>query len=122
MNFGKIEYICKGENGNGASVKVLRLTFIGQGDEEVLARFGVAALRQRRVVRLTREADEQGCRLSYEDLCNLLFVSISTLKRDIGFLKRHGIEITLKKKRDSSCPDTDVSGMNGELYERKSHE
>ncbi len=94
MQFGRIEYFLK----NGSARKIF-LTVVGQSDEEVLKREGLRGLRLRRILRLTREAEEQGALLSYEDLSALLLTSISTLKRDIVYLERLGNKVPLKGRR-----------------------
>ncbi len=94
MEFGRIEYFKK----NGSNKRII-LTLIGQSDEDVLKREGLKGLRLRRIIRLTHEAKEQGVLLSYEDLSALLLTSVSTLKRDIAYLERHGKQIPLKGRR-----------------------
>lgn len=54
---------------------------------------GVAKLRQSKIKRLTREAQEQGGLLSQEDLARLLCASRSTIKRDIGWLREQGVDV-----------------------------
>jgi biotin operon repressor len=54
---------------------------------------GVAALRQSKIQRLTREAQEQGALLTQEDLARLLCASLSTVKRDIAQLRAEGIDV-----------------------------
>jgi Fic family protein len=93
--FGRIEYILR----NGSKARKVLLTLIGQCDEDILKREGLRGLRLRRLVRLTREAEEQGSLLSYEDLSALLVTSISTLKRDIAYLERKGIRVPIKGRR-----------------------
>jgi len=58
-------------------------------DFEILANYELAGLRRHRILRLTREAYDQGASLSYEDLAILLTTSPSTMKRDIRYLKKH---------------------------------
>lgn len=58
-------------------------------DFEILANYELAGLRRHRILRLTREAYDQGALLSYEDLAILLTTSPSTIKRDIRHLKKH---------------------------------
>lgn len=109
MEFGKIEYICR-ENGSGAVT--LRLTLIGQKDDEILRRSGIAALRQKRIVRLAQEAEQQGCLLSYDDLQVLLLTSLSTVKRDVSQLETKGLRVPLKsrkKKCEGATPKDDYT-------------
>ena len=58
-------------------------------DFEILVNYELAGLRRHRILRLTREAYDQGALLSYEDLAILLTTSPSTMKRDIRYLKKH---------------------------------
>jgi len=83
-------------------LKKIMLTLAGGGDERTLAREGLSALRRERLLRLAREAEEQGSPLSYNDLSDLLLCSLATLKRDIGLLKKQGIDVPLRKKKIGS--------------------
>jgi len=58
-------------------------------DFQILANYELAGLRRHRILRLTREAYDQGALLSYEDLAILLTTSPSTVKRDIRHLRKH---------------------------------
>ena len=51
---------------------------------------GLAGLRHHRLIRITKEAIEQGALLSYEDIAFILTTSIITIKRDIAYLRRNG--------------------------------
>lgn len=100
MDFGKIEYICEEQNPrNGVVPVVLRLTLIGQSDEDLLLKEGVRGLRLHRIKRITDEAELQGCLLRYEDLSSLLVTSLATLKRDVAYLEAQGRIIPLKGRR-----------------------
>ncbi|MBI5640938.1 MAG: DUF1670 domain-containing protein [Nitrospirae bacterium] len=102
MEFGRVEYIClEQKNGKGSSPRVLSLTLVGQGDEDLLFKKGLKALRQKRIMRLTEEAEEQGCLLGYEDLSALLLTSLATLKRDISEIEKNGIRVSLKGRRNN---------------------
>lgn len=117
MDYGKIEYTCI-ENGNGRGgdmrARTVTLTLVGQGDEKVLLENGVSALRQRRIIRLTTEAAEQGCLLSYEELSTLLNSSLATIKRDITCLEKKGIAILLRgmRKKKNNGSDRDRTLIN----------
>lgn len=100
MEFGRIEYLLR----NGSSGKKVLLTLIGQSDEFILKRDGLRALRLRRILRLTHEAEEQGHLLSYEDLSALLVTSVSTLKRDVAYLEKKGHRVPLKGRRKRRNP------------------
>lgn len=96
MDFGKVEYLVF--QGGDVS-RTLRLTLVGQGDDDVLRAEGLAGLRRKRIVRLTSEAERQRCLLSYEDLSWLLLSSFATLKRDVQHLERTGNKVPLKGRR-----------------------
>ena len=62
-------------------------------DDLEALRHGVAALRQGKIQRLTREAQDQGALLTQEDLARLLCSSRSTIKRDIAHLRAAGTNV-----------------------------
>lgn len=66
---------------------------IDRPDDVEALRYGVAALRQSKVQRLTREAQDQGALLTQEDLARLLCTSRSTIKRDVAKLRADGIDV-----------------------------
>lgn len=70
----------------------ITLTMECEDDLEAL-RCGVAALRQGKIQRLTREAQEQGALLTQEDLARLLCTSRSTIKRDVAELRAEGVDV-----------------------------
>lgn len=77
----------------GACKRVtVRLTLDSADDLEALSQ-GVATLRRGKIQRLTREAQEQGALLSQEDLARLLCASRSTIKRDIDWLRKGGVDV-----------------------------
>jgi len=51
---------------------------------------GLSGLRQHRLLRITKEAIEQGTLLSYEDIAFLLTTSVVTIKRDMAYMRRNG--------------------------------
>jgi hypothetical protein len=113
MEFGKVDYRCSEKRGTGGIIrKTLNLTLIGLEDKQLLERKGVRSLRLARIIRLTREAEEQGCLLSYEDLSALLLTSLATLKRDVSCLEKNGSVVSLKGRRRSR------SNGNGPKMER----
>ena len=59
-------------------------------DLEVYRQSGLSGLRHHRLLRITKEAIEQGALLSYEDIAFILTTSIITIKRDIAYLRRAG--------------------------------
>lgn len=54
---------------------------------------GISGLRQHRLLRITKEAIEQGSLLSYEDIAFLLTTSVVTIKRDMAYIRRSGLVI-----------------------------
>lgn len=106
MDFGKVDYIFF-EPKKGNLKRALKLTLIGDGDEEVLRQRGLAGLRRERILRLTKEAVSQGTLLSYEDIAGLLLTSIATLKRDVRNLEAQGYSIALRgRKRNAGKNET----------------
>ena len=59
-------------------------------DLEVYRQSGLSGLRHHRLLRITKEAIEQGALLSYEDIAFILTSSVITIKRDIAYLRRAG--------------------------------
>ena len=59
-------------------------------DLEIYSQSGLTGLRQHRLLRITKEAIEQGALLSYEDIAFLLTTSTVTIKRDFAALRRKG--------------------------------
>jgi len=59
-------------------------------DLDVYKKAGLTGLRHHRLLRITREAIEQGALLSYEDIAFILTTSVITIKRDIATLRRAG--------------------------------
>ena len=62
-------------------------------DLDVYKKEGLSGLRHHRLMRITREAIEQGALLSYEDIAFILTTSVITIKRDIASLRRSGLTI-----------------------------
>ena len=62
-------------------------------DLDVYKNDGLTGLRHHRLLRITKEAIEQGALLSYEDIAFILTTSVITIKRDIAFLRRSGCTI-----------------------------
>jgi len=59
-------------------------------DLAVYKKEGLTGLRHHRLMRITKEAIEQGALLSHEDIAFILTTSVITIKRDIAALKRSG--------------------------------
>jgi len=78
----------------------VRLTWHAAEDLAAAAQ-GLAALRQQRLVRLCREAQDQGALLTQEDLALLLTTSVSTIKRDLRTLRAADVFVpTRGQQRD----------------------
>jgi len=88
-------YACK----TSSRGKTIRLNLVDKGDGQILKNEGLIVLRRQRIFRITNEAEQQGCRLSYPDLAALLLTSLSTLKRDIAFLRKNGLRVPLGMRR-----------------------
>jgi len=85
-------------------------------DFEVLANYGLAGIRRHRILRLTRQAADQGALLSYEDLAILLTSSPSTMKRDIRQLKNEGYFIMTRGAKHDMGPGLSHKTQILELY------
>lgn len=62
-------------------------------DLPLYKRKGLRGLRQYKLLRITKEAIEQGALLSYEDIAFVLTTSVVTIKRDIAFMRKRGLTI-----------------------------
>jgi transcriptional regulator with XRE-family HTH domain len=69
------------------------LTILHGQDTEIRQKFGIAAERRYKEMRLCDEAIEQGGVLTQEDLAILLGTSLSTIKRDDAYLLKQGISL-----------------------------
>jgi hypothetical protein len=81
------------------------LTLDAPEDWTLRAREGVTALRRSRILRLTSEALDQGGLLSYEDLAyRLLNCGLRTIVRDVGALRRRGLEVPSRGQQQDIGP------------------
>jgi len=81
------------------------LTLDTPEDWTLRAREGVTALRRSRILRLTSEALDQGGLLSYEDLAyRLLNCGLRTIVRDVGALRRRGLEVPSRGQQQDIGP------------------
>jgi len=87
-------------------------------DEDLLVykKNGLSGLRQHRMVRITKEAIEQGALLSYEDIAFLLTSSVITIKRDVAYLRRQGFTIPSRGWRHDMGRGTTHKTQILELY------
>jgi len=103
LQSGQLVYECVAESeGAGKPIRecqMLRvvLTLTAKSDAELVTQYGIAALRQARLVRLTEEAREQGGVLTQEDLALLLGSDVRTIRRDIKALRdEKGIRVATR--------------------------
>jgi hypothetical protein len=75
--------------------KMLRLTVCADEDGEAR---GLAVQRRKRLSRILSEASGQGAKLSYRDLSIIMLASKSTLKRDLKYLRRHGLDAPMGQR------------------------
>ncbi|NOY58815.1 MAG: DUF1670 domain-containing protein [Calditrichaeota bacterium] len=85
-------------------------------DLEALANFGLAGLRRHRLMRLTKQAYDQGTLLSYEDLAMILTTSPSTIKRDVQLLKKQGFFIMTRGAKHDMGPGLSHKTIILDLY------
>lgn len=85
-------------------------------DLEALANFGLAGIRRHRLLRLTRQAYDQGALLSYEDLSMLLTSSPATIKRDIALLKNEGKFVMTRGTKHDMGPGRSHKTIIIDLY------
>ncbi len=97
--------------------KSVRLT-LHNPDEDLKAYKdgGLSHLRQIRLLRITKEAIEQGSLLSYEDIAFLLTTSVITIKRDMACLRRGGKTIPSRGWRHDMGRGTTHKSQILELY------
>lgn len=85
-------------------------------DLDVYKEKGLSGLRRHRLLRITKEAIEQGALLSYEDIAFLLTTSIVTIKRDIANLRRSGLTVPSRGWRHDMGRGTTHKSQILELY------
>ncbi len=77
----------------------------GKEDEEVRENYGLAALRQARLARITHEAWDQGVSLTQEDLAfKLLNCGVRTVRRDIKALAKRGVIVPTRGQQKDIGP------------------
>lgn len=103
-DIGRITYYAYLQNPPAPSLrkKKVYLTFVAVGDDDVVAKSGIAGLRRARILRLCNEAYEQGSLLAYHDLIQLLSTSLSTLKRDFRLLRKEGFSLLIYRTKQRS--------------------
>ena len=85
-------------------------------DVEVYKESGLTGLRQHKLLRITKEAIEQGALLSYEDIAFMLTVGVATVKRDMAAMRRAGLTIPTRGWRHDMGRGTTHKTQILELY------
>jgi biotin operon repressor len=85
-------------------------------DLDVYKQKGLSGMRHHRLLRITKEAIEQGALLSYEDIAFLLTTSVVTIKRDMAALRRQGLTIPSRGWRHDMGRGTTHKTQILELY------
>lgn len=105
-NSGQIRYSCvSSDECAGKPVKECRmvsalLTLIDKDDRPGVSEAGhvdgLRSLRQKKIMRMTEEARDQGGLLSQEDLAQLLSCDVRTVRRDVRELRRKDIVVATR--------------------------
>lgn len=99
LNSGQLQYLAVDDcESAGKPVSLCKkrsvlLTLNSSEDLDVYKDSGLSGLRRHRLLRITKEAIEQGALLSYEDIAFILTTSVITIKRDMAQLRREGLTI-----------------------------
>lgn len=100
LSSGQLQYLAISDNEPaGKPVALCTKTSVAltlhnpEEDLPVYKKSGLRGLRQHRLLRITKEAIEQGALLSYEDIAFVLTTSIVTVKRDVAAMRRRGLTI-----------------------------
>ncbi len=97
--------------------KTVRLKLIDLNEDlEALANWGLAGIRRHRLLRITRQAYDQGALLSYEDIAMLLTSSPSTVKRDVALLRRQGKFVMTRGTKHDMGPGLSHKTIIIDLY------
>ena len=95
----------------------------GKEDEEIRSKYGLAALRQARLARVTHEAWDQGVTLTQEDVASkLLNWSVRTVRRDIKALAKRGVIVPTRGQQKDIGPGVSHKVETVSLFiERKTY-
>lgn len=93
-----IRYAVSADEPAGKPIKFCKLvpvkiTLFKSSDKKIRKKIGARKLRELLIKRFTEEAYSQGGLLSQEDLSEMLFVSVRTVKRTVKSLKDKGINV-----------------------------
>lgn len=95
---------------------LVELSLEAPGDLDIWKERGLSALRQGKVLRLTREALDQEALLTQEDLARLLCTSVSTIKRDVEALRKDGFTVPTRGAMQDIGPGVSHKAMIVRLY------
>ncbi len=87
------------------------LTVHDAEDRELGAREGAESLRRHRILRLSEEARQQGGLLTQEDLSELLFCDVRTIRRAIQYLRGKGIIVATRGQQNDIGPGVSHRGV-----------
>lgn len=123
LRSGQLRYDCvQTTEGAGKPVKQcqttpVHLTLLDSADPAFEAKHGHTALRQLRIQRLTEEAREQGGLLTQEDLAQLLFCDVRTIRRDIAELReKREIHVATRGQQKDIGPGVTHKGVALRLW------
>jgi hypothetical protein len=95
LRSGQVRYECvDAAEGPGKPIEACRLrtvvlTLFDPDDRGPETPQTCGGLRQRRILRMTEEARDQGGLLSQEDLASLLCCTVRTIRRDVRYIREH---------------------------------
>lgn len=122
---GQLKYLCvspsepAGKRIEDSQMVTVILTLFSEQDEQELSYHGKQAaigLRQRRLLRITEEAREQGGLLSQEDLCRILMCDVRTIRRDIRSLRKKEIIVPTRGQVNDIGPGVTHRGIAVRLW------
>lgn len=120
LSTGLMRYSCiAATEGAGKPLKqcamvTVSLTMIDAEDRQQLPSDGKQASvqrRQRKIVRITEEAREQGGLLTQEDLAELLNTDVRTIRRDIRDLRKNGVVVATRGQQKDIGPGVSHRGQ-----------
>ena len=123
VSSGQLRYDCvAATEGAGKPIEACQmvtvvLTLFDRDDGRLQPQDGKQELRERRIMRLTEEAREQGGLLSQEDLAQLLFCDVRTIRRDIRRLReQQGIHVATRGQQKDIGPGVSHRGVALRLW------
>jgi DNA-binding CsgD family transcriptional regulator len=125
LNAGQLKYSCvSADEGAGKPLSACRmttvmLTLIDAEDRHELPPSGKLASvhrRQRKIMRLTDEAREQGGLLTQEDLAAILDTDVRTVRRDIRDLDQAGVTVATRGQQKDIGPGVSHRGAAIRLW------